>query len=348
MFDKLSSVLLYVTIAIAVLTAAFGLFVNFFKKEKLSAYKIFASGIAAGYAFAAGAIMFSAKIITMKEGGEFTPALFYPVLALLLLVLVLIVAGGVIAAVKKSWFKAYTLTAFAISAVYVALLLFLTPLKQYMIMDFKLSEELPLAAFAVGFAAILILLPLFFGKKSEANETKAIVYAALSVALSFALSYVRLFRLPQSGSVTFASLLPLLLYSYVFGIRKGVVAGLVYGLLQAIQDPMILHPVQFLLDYPAAFGMIGLAGIFKEINLFKKSVILQFVAGGIFAAILRYACHVVTGIIVFDIYAEEGFSPVAWGFLYNSFVFADMGICLVAAVFVLASNSVKKILLNVK
>lgn len=39
--------------------------------------------------------------------------------------------------------------------------------------------------------------------------------------------------------------------------------GFVYGLLQSMQDPYIIHPAQFLLDYPIAFAMAGLAGILK-------------------------------------------------------------------------------------
>ena len=66
--------------------------------------------------------------------------------------------------------------------------------------------------------------------------------------MSFALSYVRIFRLPMGGSITFASMLPFMLYSYMYGTKKGVLAGLVYGVLQAVQDPWIIHPAQFALD----------------------------------------------------------------------------------------------------
>ena len=51
--------------------------------------------------------------------------------------------------------------------------------------------------------------------------------------MSFALSYLRIVKMPQGGSITIASLLPLMLYSFMFGTKKGVFAGLIYGVLQA-------------------------------------------------------------------------------------------------------------------
>ncbi|MFW5780762.1 MAG: energy-coupled thiamine transporter ThiT [Bacillota bacterium] len=186
-------------------------------------------------------------------------------------------------------------------------------------------------------------LTLIFGKKTPTNDhTKSIVYAAVSIAMSFALSYLRFFRMPQGGSITFVSILPLMLYSYMFGIRKGVLAGFIYGLMQALQDPWILHPLQFLLDYPMAFAMIGLAGLFRYFPAFKNKIVLQFIAGGILIAILRYCCHVITGIIVFDMYAAEGFNAVTWGFVYNLFVFADAAIAIFAGSLMLISKAFVK------
>ncbi|MBR2384770.1 MAG: energy-coupled thiamine transporter ThiT, partial [Clostridia bacterium] len=70
----------------------------------------------------------------------------------------------------------------------------------------------------------------------------------MCVALSFALSYIKLFEMPQGGSVTLFSMLPIMLFSYIYGMKKGLLVGVIYGLLQAVQDPYIIHPAQFLLD----------------------------------------------------------------------------------------------------
>lgn len=92
-------------------------------------------------------------------------------------------------------------------------------------------------------------------------NAKELCFAALSTALSFALSFVKLYSMPTGGSVTLASMLPIMLFAAVYGPAKGIFCGLVYGLLQCLQGGWIVHPVQFLLDYPLAFSMLGLAGL---------------------------------------------------------------------------------------
>lgn len=195
---------------------------------------------------------------------------------------------------------------------------------------------------ALGLIALLV------GKRQKVDKTKSIVYGAVLIALSFALSYVKFFSLPQGGSITFASLVPLMLYSYMFGIRRGIIAGFIYGILQFFQGPYFVHPMQFLLDYPIAFAAIGVAGIFKEREVFKgKSEIMNFVLGAFLAVFLRYLSSVVAGIFVWGSYVDQNLDtagniirgPVAWSFLYNAFTFGDLAIALVAGVALLSSKS---------
>ena len=142
---------------------------------------------------------------------------------------------------------------------------------------------------------VLIGIIYFLGGKRNISDTRSIVYGAISIAMSFALSYIKLVELPQGGSITLASLLPLMIYCCMFGTRRGVIACLIYGTLQAIQDPWIIHPMQFLLDYPLAFGMIGVSGIFIEKNVFKgKLQVVGFALGAIIAVVGRYICHVLS------------------------------------------------------
>ncbi|MBR6668597.1 MAG: energy-coupled thiamine transporter ThiT [Clostridia bacterium] len=92
---------------------------------------------------------------------------------------------------------------------------------------------------------------------------KSMAYAALSIALSFVLSYIKIWRMPNSGSVTLASMLPLMLFAASYGVGPGLLAGAAYGMLQYLQGGWFVHPIQFLLDYPLAFALIGLAGVYK-------------------------------------------------------------------------------------
>ena len=193
---------------------------------------------------------------------------------------------------------------------------------------------------AVVFMALLVIM-WFVGDKRKVNDTRAIVYGAISIALSFALSYARLFKLPQGGSITFASLLPLMIYCCMFGTRRGLIVCTLYGVLQALQDPYIIHPMQFLLDYPLAFGLIGVSGIFMEKGVFKNHKVVAFLLGGVIAVVLRYACHVCSGVFAFADYAdlEKYDTAIAYSMAYNSFAFIDMAIALVAGSALFASKS---------
>lgn len=195
-------------------------------------------------------------------------------------------------------------------------------------------------------AAILVILSFALGiifdrQNKKEFDTRTMAYAGICVALSFALSYVRIIHLPQGGSITFASLLPLMLFSYIYGSRKGVFVGCVYGILQAVQDPWIIHPAQFLLDYPIAFSFIGLSGIFSNVKALKKLPQIKFALGAIIASLGRYISHVLSGVFAFSAYAE-GANPWAYSLAYNSFVLADIVIVIVVGVLLFSSKSFVK------
>ncbi len=198
---------------------------------------------------------------------------------------------------------------------------------------------------AICLIAVIIALGFVFGKGgAKGIDSKSIAYAAICIAMSFALSYIRLFKLPQGGSVTVASLLPLMIYSYMFGTKKGVFAGLIYGLLQAVQDPWIIHPAQFMLDYPVAFSAIGLAGAFAKLKKMDKLPQLQFALGALFASALRFTAHVLSGVFAFGAYAADySIPPLEYSLAYNSFVFVDIAIVIAVGVLVFSSKSFMKI-----
>lgn len=168
----------------------------------------------------------------------------------------------------------------------------------------------------------------FADKKSRPFDTRALSFAAVCIALSFALSYVRIFKMPMGGSITLASMLPLMLFAFMFGCRRGVIAGAVYGILQAVQDPWIIHPAQFALDYLAAFAAIGLAGCVRDLGLFKGKIRAQFALGAAIACIVRFVCHYFAGVFAFGVYAE-GFA-VEYGMptLANEYFYSFVYQCL--------------------
>jgi len=95
-------------------------------------------------------------------------------------------------------------------------------------------------------------------------QTKVIAEIVAFVALSTGLSYVKVFSLPQGGSVTAGSMVPVIWLSLRRGPKTGLFACMLYGLVQLMVEPFIYHPAQVLLDYPIAFGALGLAGFFHK------------------------------------------------------------------------------------
>ena len=226
--------------------------------------------------------------------------------------------------------------------------------------DFQAGETytekyqiLLISLFAVLIIGLFVVFMMIDTKKHTGRaHTKSIVYAAVCIALAFGLSYVRMFKAPYGGSITLFSILPIAMYSYMFGIRKGVMCGFIYGLLQSVQDPWIVHPIQYILDYPLAFAMVGLCGgLFRK--LFAKLTQIPdrvrdglAISLGILAGVcLRYFCHVISGAVYFGEYAADyGFGD-AWtySFTYNAlYVFPDGAISIVGAFLVMTSAYFRK------
>ena len=148
----------------------------------------------------------------------------------------------------------------------------------------KVNQLVLYLASALLIAVALIAAFLCDKKGSFTFDSKSIALAGICVSLSFALSYIKLWDLPQGGSVTLVSLLPVMLFSYIYGAKKGLFVCFVYGVLQSLQDPYIIHPAQFLLDYPVAFSMAGLAGVLKNVNI--KSQQLKFSLSALIGGVL--------------------------------------------------------------
>ena len=157
---------------------------------------------------------------------------------------------------------------------------------------------------------LMLLLIMRSGKGSKKNDVRAMTISALMIALSMILGNIKLFRLPQGGSVTLLSILPIILVAYLFGTRQGVLAGFCVGLLNLIFGPYIIHPVQLLMDYPIPFGALGLAGLMRN----KKNGLTW---GYVVGVVARGICHVLSGVIFFAAYAPEGMNPWVYSFIYN-------------------------------
>ena len=162
----------------------------------------------------------------------------------------------------------------------------------------------------VAVIVILFLIILWSGRKKK-MEPKVMAICAMLVALALVLGQLTLFRMPQGGSVTAFSMVPIALCAYFFGVRRGLMAGMVVGLVNLIFNPYVIHPIQLIIDYPLAFGALALGGIFAN----KKNGLIK---GYVFGVICRYICAFLSGVIFFGAYAPENFNAVTWSLFYNA------------------------------
>jgi len=153
----------------------------------------------------------------------------------------------------------------------------------------------------------------------QSFSTRIIAEIAIFAAFSTALSFITFVVFPQGGSVTAGSMVPMLWLSLRRGPKIGLFAGAVYGLVQLAVMPQIYYPLQVVIDYPLAFGCLGLAGFFKKRIRVGVSV---SVTG-------RFLMHLISGAIFFAEYAPKGMNPWVYSVLYNgSYMLPEMVISL--------------------
>ena len=147
----------------------------------------------------------------------------------------------------------------------------------------------------------------------KAVQTRILAEMIVFIALANVLYliskfYLPFLHLPKGGSITLASLVPLFWFALRRGFRWGVEAGIIYGLVHMVISGEIYHPIQILLDYPLAFGALGLAGAFQ-----KRPIV------GVGIGILgRYVCHFISGAVFFGQYAWEGWGVIPFSAAYNA------------------------------
>lgn len=158
------------------------------------------------------------------------------------------------------------------------------------------------------------------------SKTKKITLCAMMVALATVLAYLSNllpFKWMQGGSITLASMVPIIVASIIAGYKWGLLSAFVYSILQillggGIPMPPVANFTSYLLvimlDYVLAFGVLGFAGLFYD--MFGKKKYAMPVSAFI-VTFLRFICHFLSGIVIWGVYANEGQSVAAYSLIYN-------------------------------
>lgn len=150
----------------------------------------------------------------------------------------------------------------------------------------------------------------YFRKDEKIFSTKALTYSAILLALGISANQIKIFSLPQGGSMTLFSMIFIVFIGYMFGLRVGLIAGISFGLLNLLIKPEVYTPVQAIIDYILAFGALGLGGFFAN----KKD---KLIFAYLVSIIGRFVFAVFSGYVFFGSYAPEGWNPLLYSIWYN-------------------------------
>ena len=177
---------------------------------------------------------------------------------------------------------------------------------------------------------------------------------AIMLALSFALSCAKLFEMPMGGSVTIASMLPIMLISIKYGASVGLATSFTYSLTQMLQALASANVFPYcetagtlvlciLFDYIVPFTLLGLAGLFHKLKITKNTELNVYI-GIVSTVVLRFICHFVTGVVIWGQWAPDGMGKYLYSFLYNAgFLSLDFIICIVCAILMFRKAELRKL-----
>lgn len=155
----------------------------------------------------------------------------------------------------------------------------------------------------------------------ELGNTKFNIRMLLVMAIFGALGYVlnlfKFINMPQGGSITFFSMLPTMVLSFIYGRGIALTSGLLLGVLKLLDGAVILNPFQFLLDYLLSNMCLGFASMFGRENRFKIFM------GCLISAIMCTMFNVLSGVLFYGEFAPEGINVWVHSLIYN---FSSIGI----------------------
>ncbi|MDY7432995.1 energy-coupled thiamine transporter ThiT [Bacillus sp. V26] len=177
---------------------------------------------------------------------------------------------------------------------------------------------------------------------AQSRQLVRLIEIAIMTAAAVILDIVSgmFLRMPQGGSISIM-MIPIFLISFRWGVKAGLTTGLLTGLVQiAIGNLFLQHPVQLLLDYIAAFAVVGISGFFASavrksaLSKAKGKLIVSIICAVFIGSFLRYAAHVISGAVFFGSFAPKGTPVWIYSLTYNatymvpSFIICAIVLCL--------------------
>ena len=190
---------------------------------------------------------------------------------------------------------------------------------------------------------VAMLVALCFASKKL--NTKTIAYASMSIAASYILSFLKVSPVQYGGSITLCSMVPIAIFAYCFGFFPSLLVGLIYGLLQFLQNPYIFNYLTLILDFILAFTSIIAMPIIKKVVKNEKLSPILGITG---VYVLRFLFHFMSGIIYFEnggIWANlPADNAFIYSFLYQIvYLLPDLIVALAVIIPLTTTNQFKRL-----
>jgi thiamine transporter len=155
--------------------------------------------------------------------------------------------------------------------------------------------------------------------------TTSAVMLALAMVLAMVCALIPFLNLPFGGGFTVASMLPIVIISYMYGMKWGFFSAAIYSVIQVVMDLYLgkgstlialFMPNSedymgigaaiaiLIIDYLVAYTLLGFGGAFRKM----KNKTLALTLGVVLALSLRYLAHIVSGYIFYGAWAEWFFT----------------------------------------
>jgi thiamine transporter len=166
------------------------------------------------------------------------------------------------------------------------------------------------------------------------NTTLRLVLSAVMIGLATVLSILKVFEMPLGGSITFCSMLPIMLIGYRYGVRWGLLTGFTFAVIKLLLDlgqvltwgltpTAVVASIVF--DYLIAFTVLGMSGIYGR-------GFIKYVLGMVTVVILRFVSHVISGVTAYASWLPADWHNHLWlySIVYNgTYLLPDLIICLI-------------------
>nr|WP_279279079.1 energy-coupled thiamine transporter ThiT [Senegalia massiliensis] len=139
---------------------------------------------------------------------------------------------------------------------------------------------------------------------------KSLTRIGIIAAISIVLYMIKIVPFPQGGGFSLLSVLPIMILSSIFGIKEGIICGIIVGALKSVIQPPF-YPLQLPLDYFGGMIVIAFTPIFGTKT---KS---RLIFGATLAGTLSILFSVLSGVIFFGQFAPEEMNTWIYSITYN-------------------------------